>query len=781
MRKILSILFLFATITAMAGNVTIEEAQRKAQAFFMSRTNKQYQIRLAAKSTQIHRSATQTVRESYYVFNVGEDNGYILVSGDDRTPAILGYADKGNFDANSIPANMKAWLQNYEDQLDVLSKSEKGAVAAASEHQAIRPLIASTWNQGEPYNNMCPMDGEQRSLTGCVATVMAQIINYYKYPSKTTKTIPSFTTSTKHFLVDSIKPTAIDWENILNNYSGNETEVQKKAIANLMFICGTAVKMDYTNYFSGAVSKNAAEALKDYFDYDDATRHIQRSDYRAAKWDAIIYNELANKRPVFYGAMSSGSGHAFIVDGYDKDGLYHVNWGWGGRSNGYFLLSILDPQNTSANGASSSTDGYSFDQNAIIGIQPNTGKPYKPEVKMTDEDISTSLTTVKKENGKFHVNYVSSSYNYTGKTFKFDLGTGVYNINNELVYSIKQFESQLDNSWGYSSMVFECDVPTLPDGTYFITNISRETGTTTWYQNAKADDFFLTATISGDTLRLQNPIEDLSGSISIEGNMEVNSKHTAMVTIKNNGTFINTILFLMVNGELIGGRHFEAEAGEAKTLDMTFYPKEIGKNIITIVQRHWEHREDTNEWIMIYTEVATTSATIKEGSSYSLELSDGKVTNATDMTINDKVARISFKVKNYGTNTYNEDIRVYSLIKKGDSNYYEYQSTQNIPVSLTALESKQMQVEIPLQIDGFYWFSVAYKTNGKFKEVSDNSSLNLHGYQVIVPDEPDPVELGIGTLETGRKSQNIYNLNGQKVKKAQKGLYIINRKKVIVR
>ena len=182
MRKILSILFLFATITAMAGNVTIEEAQRKAQAFFMSRTNKQYQIRLAAKSTQIHRSATQTVRESYYVFNVGEDNGYILVSGDDRTPAILGYADKGNFDANSIPANMKAWLQNYEDQLDVLSKSEKGAVAAASEHQAIRPLIASTWNQGEPYNNMCPMDGEQRSLTGCVATVMAQIINYWQYP-----------------------------------------------------------------------------------------------------------------------------------------------------------------------------------------------------------------------------------------------------------------------------------------------------------------------------------------------------------------------------------------------------------------------------------------------------------------------------------------------------------------------------------------------------------------------------------------------------------------------
>lgn len=779
MRKFLTVICLFAAIVAMAGNITKDEALKKAQAFMQSRTNTQYKMRLAAKSTQLHRSAAQNSQENYYVFNVGENDGFVLVSGDDRTPAILGYADEGAFDANSIPANMKAWLQSYEDQLEVLAKSGNGVVAAANEHQTIRPLITLTWDQGEPYNNMCPMDGEERSLTGCVATAMAQILNYHKYPVKTTKTIPSYITTTKHILVDSVKPTAIDWENMLDNYTGNETEAQKKAVANLMYLCGTASKMDYAKEWSGAMTDNATKALKEYFDFDDATLFIQRTDYRAAEWDAIIYNELASKRPVAYSGQSTGGGHTFIVDGYDKDGLYHVNWGWGGSSNGYYLLSILDPHNNSGYGASSSTDGYSYDQLAIIGIQPNTGQPYKPEVKMTTDDISSSLTTVKKSSGKFHVTYVSSFYNYTGSRNNFDIGTGVYNTDNELVYSTKHLEMQFDNTWGYTSIELQCDVPTLPDGTYFITNISREAGATTWHKNANYDKYFLTATISGDTLMLQNPTEDLNGSISIAGNMEVNSRHTATVTLKNNGTFVNTTLFLLVNGEIKGGRHFEAETGETKTLEMTFYPEGKGKNTISIAQRHWEYREDTNEWLEIYTDVAASSVTINEAGSYSLQFSSGKVTNATNKTINDKVALLSFNIKNIGTKTYNEDIRVYSLVKQANDDLYDLETIINVPVSLTALQSKQIQVEMPLKRDGTYWFSIVYKSNGQFYGVSDKKCLSLSPYQVVVPEEPDPVELGVGTLETDRLSQDIYNLNGQRVYNIGKGLYIINGKKVI--
>lgn len=784
MRKLFPLLLLFVAITAWAGNVSQEEAMKKAQAFFLTRTHTHHPMRLAAKGTQMHRSAAldANTQESYYVFNAGEQHGFVVVSGDDRTPAILGYADAGAFDATSIPDNMKAWLQGYADQLAALTASGKDTVAVAREHQAIRPLLKTTWNQDTPYNNLCPLDNGERSATGCVAVAMAQIINYHKHPAMTTKTIPAYTTNTKKIKVGAIPSTAIDWDHLLNSYSGSETAAQKQAVANLQFLCGAAAEMDYTsNQGSAAPSSSAVKAMKTYFDYDDATRLIDRGDYRVAEWDDIIYSELASGRPLYYSGQSSGGGHAFVVDGYDKDGLYHVNWGWGGYCDGYFLLSILDPGSNSAIGASSSTDGYSYDQDAIVGAQPNTGVAYQPEVRLTTGGISTSQTTVTKHLGSFPVNYVSEVRNYMGDTYTFTLGTGVYDTDNHLVYSQTEHSVELDDTWGYSALEHSCNVPALPDGTYFITCISREKGTSTWYQNVNASKFFLTATISDNKMTLQNPTENLSGSISTTGSMEAGSKLTITATIENLGTFFNEVLFLMVDGEEKGARHFEVSGGETKTLEMTFYPEDAGEKTISIARKHWEYREDLQQWYTFYTDVATTTVTINPASSYSLQLSNGKVTNATNKKINDKVAVLSFSVKNYGTKTYNEDIRIFSLIKNTDNDYYGYAAINDVPVSLTALQSKQMQVEIPLLKDGSYWFSIVYKSDGKFKDVNDNTSLNLFTYQVVVPDEPDPVELSVENIQTAKQGQTIYNLNGQKVDKAKKGLYVVNGKKVVIK
>ena len=784
MRKLFPLLLLFVAITAWAGNVSQEEAMKKAQAFFLTRTHTHHPMRLAAKGTQMHRSAAldANTQESYYVFNAGEQHGFVVVSGDDRTPAILGYADAGAFDATSIPDNMKAWLQGYADQLAALTASGKDTVAVAREHQAIRPLVKTTWNQDTPYNNLCPLDNGARSATGCVAVAMAQIINYHKHPAMTTKTIPAYTTNTKKIKVGAIPSTAIDWDHLLNSYSGSETAAQKQAVANLLFLCGAAAEMDYTsNQGSAAPSSSAVKAMKTYFDYDDATRLIDRGDYRAAEWDDIIYSELASGRPLYYSGQSSGGGHAFVVDGYDKDGLYHVNWGWGGYCDGYFLLSILDPGSNSAIGASSSTDGYSYDQDAIVGAQPNTGVAYQPEVRLTTGGISTSQTTVTKHLGSFPVNYVSEVRNYMGDTYTFTLGTGVYDTDNHLVYSQTEHSVELDDTWGYSALEHSCNVPALPDGTYFITCISREKGTSTWYQNVNASKFFLTATISDNKMTLQNPTENLSGSISTTGSMEAGSKLTITATIENLGTFFNEVLFLMVDGEEKGARHFEVSGGETKTLEMTFYPEDAGEKTISIARKHWEYREDLQQWYTFYTDVATTTVTINPASSYSLQLSNGKVTNATNKKINDKVAVLSFSVKNYGTKTYNEDIRIFSLIKNTDNDYYGYAAINDVPVSLTALQSKQMQVEIPLLKDGSYWFSIVYKSDGKFKDVNDNTSLNLFTYQVVVPDEPDPVELSVENIQTAKQGPTIYNLNGQKVDKAKKGLYVVNGKKVVIK
>ena len=785
MKRFLPILFLFVAFSAMAGNISQEEALKKAQAFIASRSNTQHKMRLAAKSTQVNTKLTTAAQESYYVFNVGERNGYVVVSGDDRTPAILGYADEGTFDAERIPENMRAWLQGYADQLAYLASHKKSEVSTPTDHPAISPLIKSTWNQDEPYNNLCPLDKDdnKRSVTGCVAVSIGQIINFHQYPAKTAKTIPSYTTYTKGISVDAIRSTTIDWDNMLNNYRGNETTAQKQAVANLLALCGAALQMDYTSGTSSAISNNVPIALKEYFDYDDATRLIFRDDYRACDWDSIVYNELANRRPMYYSGSTSGGGHAFIVDGYDKDGLYHVNWGWGGSSNGYYLLSILDPDSNSGIGASSSTDGYSFGQDAVIGIQPNTGEPYHPEVKMTIESISTNQTTVTKTDGVFPITYTAEVRNYMENTHTFTLGVGVYNENNELVYSQIQREIELKTRYGFSSMQHKCNIPTLPDGNYIITSISREKGTDKWYQDKGAYKYFLTATIKGNTITLQNPTVDLSGSITTAGNMEAKSIMTVTATIKNNGSFCNETLFLLVNGENMGGRYFEAEAGETKTLEMAFYPETVGSNNIIIARESLVYMEDQQQWVEQYIEVASTSVDVKSPSSYSLTLSNAKVENATNKKINDKVALLSFTVKNNGTKAYNEDICIYSLLKNLNNIYYNYVFTKNEPVMLAPQESKQMQVEIPLQTDGTYWFGVVYKSDGEFYDINDGKSLSLFPYQVVVPNEPDPIELSIQKTEAEKlkNGHSFFNLNGQKVNKPQRGLYIINGRKVVIK
>jgi hypothetical protein len=188
-RICLSLLALMFAGVVSAQQVSKEEAMQKAQAFLSKLQKAAPQgMRLAAKSSQLTPSETA---ENYYVFNVGQANGYVIVSADDRTAAILGYADEGTFDKDNMPENMKAWLQGYADQLDYLAIHPEAEIARVQldEHAAVVPLLTSSWDQGEPYNRLCPKDGTTNSVTGCVATAMAQVLYYYKYPEKTLKKI----------------------------------------------------------------------------------------------------------------------------------------------------------------------------------------------------------------------------------------------------------------------------------------------------------------------------------------------------------------------------------------------------------------------------------------------------------------------------------------------------------------------------------------------------------------------------------------------------------------
>jgi hypothetical protein len=773
---------------AWAGNVTESEALQKAKAFIDGQriTHPQRQMRLAAKSTQVNKKLTTVVEDRYYVFNVGQDNGYVIVSADDRTPAILGYADEGSFDVDRIPDNMRSWLQGYTEQLEYLSTHATTKRAEITEHQVIRPLIQSTWDQGEPYYNKCPMDGNYRSLTGCLATAMAQILNYYKYPEATTATIPGYTTVNKQITVDDIPVTTIDWANMKNKYTGNESAVQKDAVATLMQLCGASIKMDYSYNDSYAYIFYVSESLRNYFDYDAGTRHADRRYYFAKEWDELIYTELEEKRPVYFLGQSLGGGHAFIIDGYSKDGLFHVNWGWGGSCNGYFLLSILDPHSNTGSGASSSSDGYSFDQDAIIGIQPNTDN--KPEwgVRMTSEGLYTNLSVVNKQGSYFPISLTATFYNRTGATQDFDLGIGVYDKDNKEVSAQKMNDGRFAESWGYNGITYNCNIPALPDGTYAITAISREKGTDTWCQNLRSFQYYITATINGNQMTLQNPTVDASGSVAVNGNMEVYSTQTAKATIKNNGTFFNNVVFLLVNGELKGGRHLEIAPGETADLDMNFTPEETGEHTIVFALKTWVFDDEQNQWMEQYNELANTTVTIKAAKTNELKLTNGMLLNAdANGYIKSNVAKLRFKAQNAKTTSdYYDNIRVRVLQNSDGGNYYWDITSVEIPVRLGKLKSETFEVEVPLEVDGYYWFNISYKTDGYYlgNDLWDDRNINLIPFKVEIP-APTAEELGVEPITKTKTPSIVYDLQGRSIDNnlMKKGLYIKDGKKIIKR
>lgn len=357
----------------------------------------------------------------YYVFTAGENLGYTVVSGDDRLPAIVGYTESGGFDAQRMPDGLATFMQQYQSFVDNATDEQiAGAMAfkAAAKHAKVDPFMEEKWNQGEPYNNMCPYYAlGERAVTGCVATAVAQILHYYKCPVKLQDDIPAYTTFSYGLSMSAISADVqedYDWANMLNAYVGFETDAQNNAVARLMQHVGCSVVMDYGEE-SGA---NAyPETFTKYFGMDKETvRLLDRENYDISQWDNILYGEMKAKRPVYYCGQSTKSGHAFVIHGYD-DGLFYVNWGWGGRCDGYYDITLLNPYGGRGIGGGTSRDGYSCDNEMIVGIQPDNGvvdeaqAPYMIATGVGSSGIYASENTIV---GK--VRCYMRNVNLTGKT-----------------------------------------------------------------------------------------------------------------------------------------------------------------------------------------------------------------------------------------------------------------------------------------------------------------------------------------------------------------------------
>ena len=357
----LSLLAIISVHAVQAQQVSKEVALKKAQSFL----NKNMSNRQSTKIVTRQSSQLELANNSseLFVFNDEINGGYVVISGDERMPDVLGYSYNGHYDEEEIPCNMRAWLEGYAEQVKYLQShpEAKAATRNSAERTPISPMLTCEWDQLEPYNRQCPFFWTKRCPTGCGPTAMAQIMYYHQWPLQTTKAIPGYMALNGEDIPD-IPITTIDWNNILPKYDGNYyLSSQADAVATLMKLCGVAAKVQYLENESSTTPEKVITALYDYFNYSKAfLMHEENYDYNT--WLQIMYDELADGFPIIYtGQGWRNEGHSFILDGYDKNDYFHVNWGWSGANNGYFTLTCLQPNDKG---------NYSDNQRAIVNIRP---------------------------------------------------------------------------------------------------------------------------------------------------------------------------------------------------------------------------------------------------------------------------------------------------------------------------------------------------------------------------------------------------------------------------
>lgn len=375
----------------------------------------------AITSPVLARTIEKGGNPTVYVFNTNGGEGFCVVSADDLATPVLGYSGNGGFDADNMPPSLMGWLNDYSRIISYAR--ENGMTVSGAPYvpslKTIEPITKTKWNQDAPYNDQCPQYHGSPTVTGCVATAMAQVIKSYNYPARGKGSHSyEWINNNKEVLSLNFANITFDWANMTDTYNSSSTEAQKKAVSTLMMACGYASDMNYGTGASGTQTFNVGRGLVENFNYDPSLLFHQRDYYGIVDWMKLIHGELSLGRPVFYGGFDSMNGHAFVLDGYDATtGLVHTNWGWGGLSDGYYEIIYLNPTDQGIGGSSG---GFAYNQTCFTGIQkPVAGHDYLPNMSVPNGICTNGLSAyTRKQNvsflgGKGIFSYAIAAKDYT--------------------------------------------------------------------------------------------------------------------------------------------------------------------------------------------------------------------------------------------------------------------------------------------------------------------------------------------------------------------------------
>lgn len=791
----LLVLSLMETVALCAGVVPVSDAMQVAKDFINSHNGMNPGgHQRSALSRLVLEQASYRDHSDFYIFNNTTEEGFVIVSADDRTQPILGYSDSGTFDETQVPDNMRLWLEDYAEQirqLDYLGISHRlSAVSRRVSRHPVSPLIPCRWSQHAPYNGLCPVDPGTKDtcLTGCGATAMAQAMYYFKYPSRTTTTIPAYTTKTRNISMPAISPTAIDWENIMPIYNDDfATTVQKQAVASLLKICGSALSMDYGSEASSTSISEVAYALRSYFGYDAGLQATNHATIGLNEWDDAVYGELAAGRPVIYRGTrdreGGHSGHIFVIDGYDENGYYHLNWGWDGRWNGYFMLNVLSPYVSAEDEMLLSNEGYCLGHWAIFGMQPDTGGTPPPLV-MTAQALELTNGDATLHRNSTSVNFpevalTCKTYNKTGDINYFDVGVGLIDAAGQLVETALTITKDLDPNYGWKSLKAKIAFGKgLADGTYRLVNISRESGKDLPWQISKDGAYYCVyATVNGKALTLRGPNLKLTGDIYSDTQLEAGKMNALKTSIHNEGNDFSGEVFLYIDGSRFGGRFIEIASGSTANLDMGFTPAKTGMYNLKLAYYN-KFKADTVFF-------ANKNVSVNSAAYNNLKLTLTS-TNAKDQIIG-STYQMEVMAYNQSSAIYDNNLRAYIYKLRPDgSGKGDFVAQQDRHLTLAGRQSKNVTFEFHGLDDGdTYFVWIYYFSNG---DIVSDKDKRLYGGRVTVN-----VATGLSGIHADDEMTDIHNAAGMLVTRCRrtqvteilsslpKGLYIIDGKKTVNR
>lgn len=780
MKKLLLLLVLLSVGSIAQGNpVSLEKARQIALNYIKGNSAKS--PRMQAKVADVIKSA-QLSTDAYFVFNVGKNNGFVIVAADDKAPIVLGHSQKGTFDEKNLPDGMKWWLECCQRYVKYVAGNERPRMLTKLED--LPGLVKTKWNQTSPYNLRCPKFDEGFAATGCVATAAAQIIKYHEWPQNATSLIPGYESKMQNYeqTLQDLQPKKFNWGAMKDSYTPQENADE---VAWLMRYVGQAVKMNYSPKESGA---NALVAgFKDYFDYANTAQELERSLYTEAEWQQRIYDEIKAKRPVLYtgGKFDVNSGiigyHAFVCHGY-KDGKFLINWGWGGLSDGEYDLSVLNPS-MQGTGSFSGTSGYTIKQAVIVGLKPNKTSEQVETYSIFVKDIKDVQDKYQRTNNSadFVIDRIALKVlanNYTKQKITF--GWQLRNAQNKPVEGTAilgkvDILDMLPNNHLFecvsNSLTFGKD---LPAGTYYLvpmyTTDSDSGNAWTPCVNSSMYIKLEVADQEMHTTTFSNRSDIECKALTHDGQAEENIETKLTAKLLNNGISNTIIVYLYdaTTGKNANAVGLMIDAKKEQEVTLPYTPKTPGKHLVELYA-------DNQRKIKI----GTIEINVKEGVEAELTQSGLKVKNAKDNTVMDKF-ECEVTVENWGNKTYKNKI-IAILTDRSSANIetlaqdveIEEDGRQKLTFAFSKMQdggeycvkvyymNKNLQTRLSLESPIYYTFRLS---NGIENIESDNAESRIVTIYRID-----------GSVVT-RVEKDILN---QILKEMPNGIYIVNGKKYL--